>query len=72
MKRSASLSDLPSLSVSDDDEDEPMEKKVKLVSAPPPAENALPVSRAHYLFGSHVLSYLIPFLASQAHCLFLA
>jgi hypothetical protein len=44
MKRSASMSDLPSLSVSDEDEDEPLEKKVKLVSVAHPVEMTQPVS----------------------------
>jgi hypothetical protein len=44
MKRSASLSDLPALSVSDEDEDEPLEKKVKLASMAQPVEMAQPVS----------------------------
>lgn len=41
MKRSASLSDLPSFSV--EDEDEPLEKKIKLASTAHPAEVAQPV-----------------------------
>jgi hypothetical protein len=44
MKRSASLSDLPSSSVSDEDEDEPLEKKVKLSSIVQPVEMPQPVS----------------------------
>lgn len=44
LKRSASLSDLPALNVSDEDEDEPLEKKVKLVSTVHSVDTPEPVS----------------------------
>lgn len=61
LKRSASLSDLPALNVSDEDEDEPVEKKVKLVSTVHSVDMPEPVSvyRAVLLSESSPVTYVL-------------